>query len=205
MWGLYFGIILIIEKLFLLKIIAKAEEKISNLEKNNKALGKILSIILSAFSHIYAMFLVLIGWVIFAFEDLSKVGAYLSSMFGLNNISFVNSEAIYYLQNYFIIIIVGIICSIPLKNIAIKTVEKIKKIKAEKTNDTANIATVVNSEEEIKKNKWTGVITGVLCVGILIISTASLVNNSFNPFLYFRFSKWLFEKSHKIILIKDKK
>lgn len=196
MWGLYFGIILIIEKLFLLKIIAKAQEKISKLEKNNKALGKILSIILSAFSHIYAMFLVLIGWVIFAFEDLSKVGVYLSSMFGLNNVSFVNSEAIYYLQNYFIIIIVGIICSIPLKNIALEIVEKIKKIKAEKTNDTANIATVVNSEEEIKKNqtekakrisKWTGIITGVLCVGILIISTASLVNNSFNPFLYFRF------------------
>ena len=163
MWGLYFGIILIIEKLFLLKIIAKAQEKISNLEKNNKALGKILSIILSAFSHIYAMFLVLIGWVIFAFEDLSQVGAYLSSMFGLNNISFINSEAIYYLQNYFIIIIVGIICSIPLKNIAIEIVEK------------------------AKKSKLTGVITGVLCVGILIISTASLVNNSFNPFLYFRF------------------
>ena len=163
MWGLYFGIILIIEKLFLLKIIAKAQEKVSKLEKNNKALGKILSIILSAFSHIYAMFLVLIGWVIFAFEDLSKVGVYLSSMFGLNNISFVNSEAIYYLQNYFIIIIVGIICSIPLKNIAIKIVEK------------------------AKKSKLIGVITGVLCVGILIISTASLVNNSFNPFLYFRF------------------
>lgn len=163
MWGLYFGIILIIEKLFLLKIIAKAQEKISKLEKNNKALGKILSIILSAFSHIYAMFLVLIGWVIFAFEDLSQVGAYLSSMFGLNNVSFVNSEAIYYLQNYFIIIIVGIICSIPLKNIALKIVEK------------------------AKKSKLTGVITGVLCVGILIISTASLVNNSFNPFLYFRF------------------
>ena len=163
MWGLYFGIILIIEKLFLLKIIAKAEEKISKLEKNNKAQGKILSIILSAFSHIYAMFLVLIGWVIFAFEDLSKVGVYLSSMFGLNNISFINSEAIYYLQNYFIIIIVGIICSIPLKNIALKIVEK------------------------AKKSKWTGIITGVLCVGILIISTASLVNNSFNPFFFFFF------------------
>ena len=196
MWGLYFGIILIIEKLFLLKIIAKAQEKISKLEKNNKALGKILSIILSAFSHIYAMFLVLIGWVIFAFEDLSKVGVYLSSMFGLNNVSFVNSEAIYYLQNYFIIIIVGIICSIPFKNIALKIVEGAKKNKTEKTNDIANISTVVNSKKEIKKNqtekakrisKWTGVITGVLCVGILIISTASLVNNSFNPFLYFRF------------------
>ena len=142
---------------------AKVQEKISDLEKNNKALGKILSIILSTISHIYAMFLVLISWAIFAFEDLSKVGVYLSSMFGLNNVSFVNSEAIYYLQNYFIIIVVGIICSIPLKNIAIKIVEK------------------------AKKSKLIGVITGVLCVGILIISTASLVNNSFNPFLYFRF------------------
>ena len=142
---------------------AKVQEKISDLEKNNKALGKILSIILSTISHIYAMFLVLISWAIFAFEDLSKVGVYLSSMFGLNNVSFVNSEAIYYLQNYFIIIVVGIICSIPLKNIAIKIVEK------------------------AKKSKLIGVITGIVCVGILIISTASLVNNSFNPFLYFRF------------------
>ncbi len=164
MWGLYFGIILIIEKLFLLKIIAKAQEKISKLEKNNKALGKILSIILSAFSHIYAMLLVLIGWVIFAFEDLSKVGLYLSSMFGFNNVKFVNSEAIYYLQNYFIIIIIGIICSIPIKKILLKHI------------DTRNT-----------NKKLIGVLTGILCVGILIISTASLVNNSFNPFLYFRF------------------
>ena len=159
------------------------------------------------------MFLVLISWAIFAFEDLSKVGVYLSSMFGLNNVSFVNSEAIYYLQNYFIIIVVGIICSIPLKNIIVKVKkisarilnEKIKNStnpitnitnKIGKLNNTANIATVVNSKEEIKKNqtekakrisKWTGVITGIVCVGILIISTASLVNNSFNPFLYFRF------------------
>lgn len=192
---------------------AKVQEKISDLEKNNKALGKILSIILSTISHIYAMFLVLISWAIFAFEDLSKVGVYLSSMFGLNNVSFVNSEAIYYLQNYFIIIVVGIICSIPLKNIIVKVKkisarilnEKIKNStnpitnitnKIGKLNNTANIATVVNSKEEIKKNqtekakrisKWTGVITGIVCVGILIISTASLVNNSFNPFLYFRF------------------
>ena len=192
---------------------AKVQEKISDLEKNNKALGKILSIILSTISHIYAMFLVLISWAIFAFEDLSKVGVYLSSMFGLNNVSFVNSEAIYYLQNYFIIIVVGIICSIPLKNIIVKVKkisarilnEKIKNStnpitnitnKIGKLNNTAYIATVVNSKEEIKKNqtekakrisKWTGVITGIVCVGILIISTASLVNNSFNPFLYFRF------------------
>ena len=164
MWGLYFGIILIIEKLFLLKIIAKAQEKISILEENNKVLGKILRIILSAFSHIYAMLLVLIGWVIFAFEDLSKVGLYLSSMFGFNNVKFVNSEAIYYLQNYFIIIIIGIICSIPIKKILLKHI------------DTRNT-----------NKKLIGVLTGILCVGILIISTASLVNNSFNPFLYFRF------------------
>ena len=64
--------------------------------------------------HIYTLLLVLISWVIFAFEDLGQIGTYLSTMFGLNGASLVNAEAIYYLKNYIIIIVIGIICSIPL-------------------------------------------------------------------------------------------
>ena len=60
------------------------------------------------------MLLVLISWVIFAFEDLGQIGTYLSTMFDLNGASFANPEAIYYLKNYIAIIIIGIICSIPL-------------------------------------------------------------------------------------------
>ena len=116
--------------------------------------------------HIYTLLLVLISWVIFAFEDLGQIGTYLSTMFGLNGASLVNAEAIYYLKNYIIIIVIGIICSIPLlqwwKNRNKKTVTQ-------------------------KKEAIVSVITSLGYVAIVIISTASLVNNSFNPFFFFIF------------------
>lgn len=88
LWGLYFGVILILEKLIVLKLLDKC--------------GKV-------FSHIYAITLILMGWVIFAFEDLQKIGAYFGAMFNVGN--FVNNEALYYLRNYGLIAIIGIICS----------------------------------------------------------------------------------------------
>ncbi len=139
LWGVYFGVILIIEKLFLLTILEKLPEIIK---------------------HIYAIVLILVSWVIFAFEDLSKIGIYIKSMFAGGAIS--NSEAIYYFQNYIFIIIVGILCSLPVW----------KKIKEKIDN---------------KNSKVLDVITSLGYVAIFVLCTASLVTDSFNPFLYFRF------------------
>ena len=140
LWGMYFGVILIIEKLFMLKVLEKLPK---------------------VFGHIYTILLVLISWVIFAFEDLGQVKNYLATMFGLNGTSFINSEAIYYLKNYLVIIIIGIVCSIP-----------ILKLKRKREN---------------KKEIGISIISSIGYVAIVLLSTASLVNNSFNPFLYFRF------------------
>ena len=137
---MYFGVILIIEKLFMLKVLEKLPK---------------------VFGHIYTILLVLISWVIFAFEDLGQVKNYLATMFGLNGTSFINSEAIYYLKNYLVIIIIGIVCSIP-----------ILKLKRKREN---------------KKEIGISIISSIGYVAIVLLSTASLVNNSFNPFLYFRF------------------
>ena len=139
LWGLYFGIILILEKLFILKL----------LDKLPKICG-----------HIYAIILILVGWAIFAFEDLSKVGQYIKAMFINTNLW--DNEALYNLQNYGFLIILGIICSIPLWK---KLKEKI----------------------DSKNSKILELITSFGYVIILVLSTASLVTNSFNPFLYFRF------------------
>ena len=139
LWGLYFGVILILEKLFILKV----------LEKLPKICG-----------HIYAIILILVGWAIFAFEDLSKVGQYIKAMFVNSNIW--DNEALYNLQNYGFLIVLGIICSIPLWK---KLKEKI----------------------DSKNSKILELITSLGYVIILVLSTASLVTNSFNPFLYFRF------------------
>lgn len=139
LWGVYFGVILILEKIFILKILDKA--------------GKVLS-------HIYTIILILIGWVIFAFEDLSEIGTYLYAMFNVNN--FINNETLYYLKNYGLITIIGIICSTIL---AKKFIEKLNK-----TN-----------------NKGFKIIEVIVYMTILILCTANLVSDSFNPFLYFRF------------------
>lgn len=139
LWGLYFGVILILEKIFILKMLDKA--------------GKI-------FSHIYAIVLILIGWVIFAFEDLSKIGMYLQAMFNVNN--FINNETLYYLRNYGGIAIIGIICSTALVK---KLIDKLNK----------------------SANKSCKVVEIIVYMMILILCTANLVSDSFNPFLYFRF------------------
>lgn len=139
LWGLYFGVILILEKIFILKMLDKA--------------GKICS-------HIYAIVLILIGWVIFAFEDLSKIGMYLQSMFNVNN--FINNETLYYLRNYGGIAIIGIICSTTLVK---KLIDKLNK----------------------STNKSCKVLEIIMYMMILILCTANLVSDSFNPFLYFRF------------------
>lgn len=141
LWGLYFGIILIIEKLFLLKVLEKA--------------GRI-------FSHIYATILVLVSWVIFAFEDLNQVLTYICTMFNIGKIQLINKEALYYTRNYIAIIAIGIFLSTPI----------LKKI--------------FNKLEE-KNNKFINVFTSLCYILILLLSTASLVSDTFNPFLYFRF------------------
>lgn len=141
LWGVYFGIILILEKIILLRIL----EKISKV-----------------FSHIYAIVLILGSWVIFAFEDLAKVKDYFFTIFNINGTSFVNSEALYYLNNYFVIIVIGIILSTPLiKNI----LDKMEK----------------------KNTVTTNILISVIYLSIFLLSTASLVSDTYNPFLYFRF------------------
>ena len=60
LWGLYFGVILLIEKLFL---------------------GKVLEKLPNFFRHLYALFLIAIGWIIFAVEDLGALGGFVKSLF----------------------------------------------------------------------------------------------------------------------------
>ena len=93
LWGIYYGVILIVEKYLLANILEK--------------LPKIIK-------HIYSLFLIMIGWIIFAIEDASKLISYLKTMFGLNG-KVIDSNFSYLFRNYIIIIILGIIFSIPFK------------------------------------------------------------------------------------------
>lgn len=86
-WGLYFFVLLMIEKSFLLK----------HLEKS-----KVLS-------HIYLIFFIIISWGIFALSDLSQMGALFSRMFSLHG----GTDWMYYLRDYAAMFVLCILASTP--------------------------------------------------------------------------------------------
>ncbi|CEI73915.1 MBOAT family protein [Romboutsia sp. 1001216sp1] len=105
-WGLYYGVILFIEKIFL---------------KN------VLESIPSFIRHLYTMILVMIGWVFFSYDNLGAGLQYISVMFGLNGNPIIDSTFIYYLYTNIIILIPIILCSTPIVNIVYKKIVYKKK------------------------------------------------------------------------------
>ena len=91
-WGLYFFCLLMLEKLLL---------------------GKWLDRLPAVFQHLYVMVLVLIGWAIFALEDLAQMGSYLRAMAGLNGVPLVNGQTRYYLRNFLPTLIIAAAGSTP--------------------------------------------------------------------------------------------
>lgn len=88
LWGLYYFVLLSIERMFFLKI----------LERSN------------VLSRIYTLVAVMSGWVIFALSNLSEIGLYFSRMF----IPHGGTEYMQYISEYWILFILGIIFSTPL-------------------------------------------------------------------------------------------
>ncbi|MBS6509987.1 MAG: MBOAT family protein [Paraclostridium bifermentans] len=141
LWGLYYGLILIIEK-FLLK--------------------DILERMPSFIQHIYTMVLVMIGWTFFGIESIQKSLEYIKVMFFLNGNKIIDSTFIYYLHTNLILLIILILCSTPIVN------KVFKKI--------------------IQNGRMEGVTLAVTVQFVLLfLSIAYLVNETYNPFLYFRF------------------
>ncbi|MGL5576230.1 MAG: MBOAT family O-acyltransferase [Sarcina sp.] len=102
-WGLYYGVILLIEKFFL-------EEYLQNLNP--------------ILSRIYTMLLIMIGWVIFGFESLSHGLNYLKTMFLLSGNPLIDQASFYYLISYSVIFIILIMCSTPIPLKAFKIIKE---------------------------------------------------------------------------------
>jgi len=141
LWGLYFFILLIIEKIFLKKYLDKT---------------KILK-------HIYTIILVIIGFLIFNSQNTQEILVGLKNMFMINKIPLTTTSTIYYLKNNLSLLIISIIGSTPLIKYI---VTKIKTSKYRKLIDLLEVIAVL---------------------ALLILVTSFLIDESFNPFLYFRF------------------
>ena len=91
-WGLYFAVLLLVEKFFLLKIIEKT---------------KILK-------HIYVLFFIAISFVIFSASGLKEALSLVGGMFGFGDIPFISESFIYNFRNYGFVILIAILSATPL-------------------------------------------------------------------------------------------
>ncbi len=137
LWGLYYALLLMLEKAFLLRRLERGPRWIA---------------------HVYALFLVVVGWVLFSLEDLGQCVRYLSAMFGGGG-GLISATFLYYLRSYGPSLVILLLCATPLpRRLFDRLPEKVR-----------------------------GCVLPVLLLGVLVLSTAYLVDGSYNPFLYFRF------------------
>ncbi len=92
-WGLYYGFILIVEKIFI---------------------GKYISRLWKPFQHIYTMFIVIVGWLFFRSNSMIYARNYLLVMLGLRGQALLDSQSIYYLIQYRYTFIISIIAATPI-------------------------------------------------------------------------------------------
>ena len=92
-WGLYFFVLLMLEKFFLLKALDRAPALVG---------------------HVYTLFFVLVSWAIFGLEDFTQMTAYLRVMFGLAGAPLIDGALGYYLTSYLPILCVAAVASTPL-------------------------------------------------------------------------------------------
>lgn len=115
-----------------------------------------------AAQHIYTMVLVMVGWVMFFSPSMGSAAAYLGAMIGFGGKGLLDMTGFYYLKS---ILLLGIAAAIGCTPFVYRKF----------------------SELLWKEDRYMRVVGVVVYAGIFLISTAYLVNDTYNPFLYFRF------------------
>jgi len=136
LWGMYYGVLLIIEKTVLLKILKKAPAFVG---------------------HIYSVVAVMLGWVLFYFEDTGALGEFFVKLFTPAGVS---GDGLVTMLSYLPMLIISIVAATPIaKNFFIKH------------NDSKAVRILRISAAAL----------------LMLLSVAALASQSYNPFIYFRF------------------
>ena len=142
LWGLLFALLLLAEKQTLLPVLDR-----------HRALG-----------HVYVLFFVTLGFVLFDAGSLSEAGKAMQSLFGLAGLPLTTAEGLYRLRSFAAVLPIAAVGATPLPALAAKKLS----------------ASVTGS-------RIVAVAEPLLLTALLALCTAFLVDGSFNPFLYFRF------------------
>ena len=140
-WGLFFGVLLIAEKLLL----GHALEKMPRVLR-----------------HLYLLLAALVSFLIFDAASLPEAGRAIAGLFG--GAPFTSAAGLYSLKSYFVILLLAVVGATPLPKAAVARISATRA-----------------------GGKLVSILTPLFMAALLLVSTAYLVDGSFNPFLYFRF------------------
>ena len=151
-WGMLHGVFMIIEKL---------------------GFDKLLKKIWMPFQHIYALFVVMMAWVLFRADDFNHAWGYFKAMFTYHStVGNMDILQIFLNNEIYFILIIAILSSTRLWVIIY--------------NEAIAIFSKDSRQFNFVKGIWSFLIV-IFVVGIMVLSTNYLVANSYNPFIYFRF------------------
>ena len=138
LWGLYYFVLLVLERFVLRRV----------LEKLPKFITMPITFIL-----------VLFGWVVFFFTDLTQMGAFFGRLFAFGDVA-VTGESGYMVLAYLPLMVIAALAATPLG----------KRLYG-----------------SLRKNAWVGYAEWVVVLLAMLLCTAALVSQSYNPFLYYQF------------------
>lgn len=147
LWGLWFFVFLMLERLFLKRILEKVP----------------------VLSNLYLLIVVLVGWVIFRYTNTELGWTLVKSLFGANGNALTNFTTKIQFDSNRYLLLVSIFASTPMMKLLRRRVE-----------DFAHTHGVLGKI-------WDVVFYSILPVIFLLLSTACLVGDSYNPFIYFQF------------------
>lgn len=142
LWGVYYGILLVIEKLLWERLLVKLP---------------------SVIRHIYTMAVVILGWSLFAWQDMADSKGFMKTMFLQAGAGFANTQTKYLLCSYSVLLIIAAVFSSSMPKRVV----------------TGKLFPEGTAGREFAGMVFVAVISAA-CI-------AMLVNSSYNPFLYFRF------------------
>lgn len=92
LWGLYYGLLLLLEKFVLKSVLRKLPASIL---------------------HGYTMLAVMLGWVLFSNTDIVQACSYLANLFGIGASGLIDTAGQYYLQSNLILLVLAAVCCTP--------------------------------------------------------------------------------------------
>ena len=140
-WGLYFGLIIYLEKV---------------------SFGKLLESLNPKIQVLYCLFIVVLGWVMFDLQGISQILRFYSRLLVFGASGFVDGNALYIIKTSWKLFVLAIMGSSPL---VLRLISDVKN----------------------RFGKGGYIFLSVCYILIVILSVASLVGDSYSPFLYFKF------------------